>query len=190
MQKTSQLRDNVPNGHYSVSALMLHWLTALLIMAAFLLIFSKEIFDLEDFEPTIVFLHKSIGFCVLLLTLPRLRLKISGKSGGSDVDLPPLLGKVAVASHGLFYVLMTAVPLAGWLKVSAAGKSLSLFGIPLPALLEKNRNLADIFSETHEILAYLLLGLIALHIGAALWHRLFHKDGVLYAMLPFERLKP
>lgn len=189
LTKELQTREPQPS-RYAAPAVALHWLTALLIAVAFLLIGALGLFDLEDYESTLVFVHKSVGLCVLLLTLPRMLNKIAGKAGGSSVELTPMLRKVAAASHGMIYLLMVAAPLAGWLKVSAAGKSISLFGIPVPALLAKNRDLADTFGEAHEILAYMLLGLIVLHVGAALSHKLFHKDAVLYSMLPFERFKP
>lgn len=180
--------DAVRNG-YARSFIFLHWLTALMVALAFLLIEAKEYFDLEDWETAIVYVHKSAGMCVLILMLARITMKVSGGSGARQRQLSPLLERLGDITHWMIYVLMLAVPLTGWLKVSAAGKAIALFGIPVPALMVKNRDLADSFGTAHEVLAYLFLGMIALHLAAALWHGFIRKDTVLYSMLPFDRFR-
>ena len=53
--------------------------------------------------------------------------------------------------HLGLYVLMIAMPLAGWLALSAAGKPIPFFGLHLPALIGKNKELADFIKEIHAI---------------------------------------
>jgi cytochrome b561 len=55
---------------------------------------------------------------------------------------------------------------------------------PLRTLIGQNRPLAKQLLEVHETVGFLLLGLIALHASAALYHHFWRRDGTLEAMLP------
>ena len=66
-------------------------------------------------------------------------------------------------------------------------------GVPLLSLLLPTRAatpdtaIRGLFQEAHEIGAKALLALIGLHAGAALFHGLVLRDGVLQRMLPSSR---
>ena len=99
---------------------------------------------------------------------------------------PTLLA--ARATHALFYVVMIGAPLSGWAMVSTDKIKFPtvLFGLvrwphlPLPAAINESTEVA------HSLLGWLLPALIALHVGAALWHHL-QKDEVLARMVPAGR---
>ena len=173
---------------YSNPAILLHWLTVAAIFAAFGLVWSLEWFDFEAQEKAIVFVHKSLGMLVILLTLTRAFVKASGNAGTQVERETPLHHAAVLLGHIGLYSFMLVVPVLGWLKTSAAGKAISLFGIPVPALVAKDRNLAEWFGDLHENAAYIFLGMIALHALVALWHGVIRKDGVLYSMLPVRHL--
>jgi cytochrome b561 len=81
----------------------------------------------------------------------------------------------------LFFV----VPLAGWAYSSAAGFPIVWFGqLALPDLLPVNKEWAEVIKPLHKLSALALMGLAALHIGAALKHQWFDRDGLLLRMLP------
>ncbi|HET8705416.1 MAG TPA: cytochrome b/b6 domain-containing protein [Pseudomonadales bacterium] len=175
---------------YSSPLIFLHWLTAGSILLAFILVWSLEMFDLEAVEKDVVFIHKSFGLLVIVLTVLRLLVKLSGKGGEGVVDPDPKINLFSKLGHLGLYGFMFVTPFIGWLKSNAGGREASLFGIPFPTLLEKNRDLADLFGEMHEVTAYLFLALIALHAAAAIWHQVARKDGVMYSMLPMKHLLP
>lgn len=184
------MASNMPVVRHSSILIFFHWLTSFAILFAFALVWSKEIFDLESVERNIIFIHKSVGVLVILLTLIRILIKITGNAGESVLEPNPMLARLARLVHVGLYALMIVVPVIGWLKSNAAGKSVSMFGIILPALVEENRDLAKLFGEFHEFFAYVLLVSIALHVAAALWHKIVRKDGVMYSILPIKRLSP
>lgn len=175
---------------YSSILVLLHWLTAGSILVAFALVWSLEIFDLEAVEKNVVFIHKSLGLLVISLTVLRLAVKFSGNGGAGVVDPDPRINLLSKLGHLGLYGFMFVAPFMGWLKSNAAGREASLFGIPFPTLLEKDRDMAELFGELHEVAAYLFLALIAVHAAAAIWHRVARKDGVLYSMLPMKHLLP
>ena len=78
-----------------------------------------------------------------------------------------------------------ALPVVGWVLTSAHGISLNLFGVVhLPQLVAADSELADTLSDYHVWLSWVLLALVVMHVGAALWHHFVRRDAVLKAMLP------
>ncbi|UIE44950.1 hypothetical protein FICKIIDM_04094 [Xanthomonas citri pv. punicae] len=71
-----------------------------------------------------------------------------------------------------------------WSLSSAYGKQVYFFGIPLPALVAPDGDLGDTLGTWHLNAAWALLALVLLHIGAALWHHLVLRDGLLRRVLP------
>jgi superoxide oxidase len=59
-----------------------------------------------------------------------------------------------------------------------------LFIWQVPALLGPNPEIHRLFAQAHEFGAKALVALIGLHAGAALFHGLVLRDGVLQRMLP------
>ncbi len=82
-----------------------------------------------------------------------------------------------------FYMLLLIIPISGWIFSSAMGSSVSFFGLfLLPALVDKNKALAQTAAQTHKILAYILIMLIAVHIFSAFYHHFILKDRILRKM--------
>jgi cytochrome b561 len=80
------------------------------------------------------------------------------------------------------------VPLTGWTMSSARGFPVSWFGFfTLPDLVPKSKPLYDALVTTHVTLAWTLVAVVALHVGAALKHHFYLKDDVLRRMLPASR---
>ncbi len=80
---------------------------------------------------------------------------------------------------------MLAMPLSGWLMSSAKGFQTVWFGIlPIPDLLEKNKELGAQLAEVHAALAILFILTLLAHIAAALKHHFIDKDDILTRMLP------
>ena len=80
-------------------------------------------------------------------------------------------------------MLCIVVPIAGWAYSSAAGFPVVLFGVwPLPDLVEPDRALADVIKPWHGRLAWMLAGVIGLHVGAALKHHFIDRDMLLSRM--------
>jgi len=91
----------------------------------------------------------------------------------------------AKLGHLTLYFFMFTIPLSGWLMSSAAGFPVSFFDLfILPNLVQPNNELRKFFGELHEIMAFALIGVVIIHLIAALNHHFFKKDNVLTRMLP------
>ena len=90
----------------------------------------------------------------------------------------------AQAMHWLFYGLMIALPMTGWIFSSAGKYPISWFGLfEIPKLaVEKGSALAEVTHEAHEILGYAWAALLLIHVAAALRHHFVVKDGLMARM--------
>jgi len=182
---------------YTKGAIILHWLIALLIVGQ--LCGGLYMVGIPNEQASLKFqifqLHKSFGVTILLLSVVRVAWRLTHK-------VPPLpegmagWEKIAArATHIGFYILLFVTPLLGWAYVSVAPFNVPtvLFGvIPWPHLpfFESAANreaLAESLSGFHEFAAFSIIGLLALHVGAALKHHFLNRDDVLSRMLPFVR---
>lgn len=173
---------------YDGVQVLLHWLVALLICAAFGLAWTMDDMPLSPAKFKLISWHKWAGITVLGLVAIRLIwLKIKG-APAADPGLPAWQNKVSTATHHLLYLLMFAMPLSGWLMSSAKGFSVVYLGLwKLPDLVAKNEALGDTLKGGHGLFATVLLVLIGLHAAAALKHHFIDRDSILARMVPFLR---
>ena len=172
---------------YTRSAIFLHWFMALALTANFLLGLTMSDLALSPQKLQFYSWHKWAGITLLGLVTLRLIWRAMNRP---PTLLPGPVWQLRTAkfSHALLYVLMFAIPLSGWLMSSAGGFTVTYLGIlPLPDLVSKNKALFELLKETHEILNFSLLGVVALHALAALKHHFIDRDASLYRMLPWRK---
>lgn len=128
--------------------------------------------------------HKSFGLLILLLMLPRLVFKFLRPDPPHVPPLPTFHRIASKSVHGMLYLLLLAQPVVGWLGSSAGGFPAEFFGGKFPDLVGKDKALTETMFGLHGAMGFLILVLVAVHIGAALMHRFVYKDGVLARMLP------
>ncbi|HXF53562.1 MAG TPA: cytochrome b/b6 domain-containing protein, partial [Hyphomicrobiaceae bacterium] len=101
-----------------------------------------------------------------------------------EPTLEPWQKVVSKLNHWAMYILLLVVPLLGWFGVQLY-PALDVFGLfSLPAVVSPDQATAESVLAIHKTLALVLVGLIALHVGAALYHYFVRKDGVLQRMIP------
>lgn len=171
---------------YSPVAIGLHWLIALLVIANFVLASLAE--DLPKAQQAeLISPHKAIGISILLLTLFRLVWRLGHKPPPLPASIAPWQAIAGRTVHILFYFLILAVPMSGWIMASAhpMAPPVSFFGlmdVTLP--IAKSEALAGGAYETHEILTKPLFLLILLHIAAALKHQFVDRLPFVQRMWP------
>jgi cytochrome b561 len=128
--------------------------------------------------------HKLTGVLVLALVLGRLAYRFRHGAPSDEPTLEPWQKMASHATHWALYVLLVAVPILGWLGISLY-PALDIFGLfKLPGLVTPNQPASSTIFFLHKIAAFVLVALAALHVGAALFHYVVRKDGVLRRMLP------
>ena len=171
---------------FSRFSVLMHWLIALLIIAAFVL--GTIMVDIQGLTPTKLKYfawHKWLGVTVLALTAVRLLWRLAHPAPPYAELMPSWQHRASQLVHGLLYLLMFAVPLSGYFYSLAAGVPVVyLTVLPLPVLMDADPVLKPILRELHETLDWILLGAVMLHVLAVLKHRFIDKDSVLSRMLP------
>lgn len=194
------MRHNTASSYGSV-AKWLHWLTALWILAAYVLVLYLE-YVLHGEGPLrspIIRLHKAIGASVLVFVVLRLWWRIKNPSPALPESMPAWQVKISHATHFLLYAFLIAMPLSRYLG-NGGGVSFGVFSIPsfpntmlgswLLGVLNISFEQWEVpFDYFHYKLAgpFLFWIMIAAHAGAALYHHYVEKDDVLRRMLPARR---
>ena len=176
---------NSNRGVFDHATRLMHWLTAGLMLSVFVLAFSTDLATSRASHTALLQLHRSVGLTVWVVTLFRLAWRHFAKYLDWPSDMPQTMRVAATASEYALYALLLAQPILGFLQTNAYGDHVNLFFIgQLPALIEKNQSLAHQLLTVHEVVGFSLLGLIALHVSAALFHHFWRRDDTLTAMLP------
>ena len=170
---------------YSQGFKYLHWLVALLVIG--MLGFGFFLGDLpSSLKPMAYMLHKSTGITLLALMLLRLVWVVCSGKPVLPAAMPRWECFLArFVQYGL-YLFLISMPLSGWLMATASNKIPVYFGwfsVPFPGILP-DEALAHWMSDAHYFIAFILLGLVALHVAGALKHRFIDKDDVLNSMMP------
>ena len=170
---------------YTKTAKVLHWLMAILLFGLLALGFYMHDLPLSPDKLKLYSWHKWAGVTAFLLLAVRLLWRLTHRPPALPESMPKLMQFAAHAGHLLLYGLMIAIPLSGWLMSSAKGFQTVYFGLlPIPDLLDKNKELGDLLALVHKSLNLLFVAVLAGHIGAALKHHFIDKDDILTRMLP------
>jgi cytochrome b561 len=165
------------------SLVVLHWLTLLLLVAVYCAMEFRGEFPRGSAPRELMkAAHYALGLTVLLLVLPRILLRL--RSTTPSITPPPsaALRIAATAGHLALYLFMIGMPLGGWLLMSAEGASVSFWGLPVPALVAPDKDLAHLVEDLHETGATVGYFLVGLHAAAALFHHLVLRDDTLRRM--------
>lgn len=175
---------------YSRVAVWLHWIIAALIVVNLLLGFFHEDFD-KPVRSAMMSVHKATGLTILALTFARLAWRLGHRPPPFDPVMKAWEVAVARSVHWLFYLLLVAMPLTGWMIVSTRGRATSWFGLfdiaPLP--VAQGDDIHEFFEEAHEILAYGVLVLLVLHVAGAIKHHLDGHRHLIGRMAPWARMR-
>lgn len=171
-----------------ISRRLLHWAIAALILIQIPggLLFTdfdnkatvESVFGPGAFD-ALYDLHKSIGVTILALVVLRIAAMLVWPGPPHQPPLPTRLRIPAKLNHGALYALLVVLPLLGWLGVSAFRAPVPVFGLfQAPHLTAENRPVSEWLLQLHGAAAFALLALVAIHVGAAIWHRNRRRDGV------------
>lgn len=169
------------NQSFNLPSKLVHWISALVIFGLLAIGLTLEDMPKGPEKFALLDLHKSFGLLALLLLIIRIPVRIKN-------PVEPLASisakdhKKAKAIQGLIYLSLAIMPLSGIIMSWFGGHSVAFFGLEIPSLLAENHDLHEVFEEVHGITAWVLMALLAAHIGAALYHHFIVKDETLKRM--------
>ncbi len=175
------------NAGYTTTAKSLHWLIVALLIVQFTVAWTMPHIGRNTPVTTLISLHFTIGVVILAVAIVRLAWRVTHGEPASEAGVPTWQTTSARIVHWLLYALLFVLPLLGWINASYRGMPIIMFGLELPHLVAARAAGWGWTGDVHSLLAnYLLLGLVGLHVLAALYHYFLRRDGVLQRMLPYS----
>lgn len=172
---------------YGAGPQLIHWLTALFVIAGWLIGQFGEY--LGRFDRIGFFIHMMLGECVIALLI----LRLAWRAANPPPPMEPtpfgfLIKAAAHLGHFTLYTLLIVVPLLGIIVQLKRGHALPVFGVfELSSPWPTDRAMARGILAVHYYLANALIVLAGVHACAALAHHYLWRDRTLVRMLPGAR---
>ena len=168
---------------YGPTAKIFHWLIFLLLAAQYAIGSIMPHIGKKTLDQGWVHWHLLVGAVILLVIVARAAWRlfhpVAMAEGLTGWEL--LVSRI---THLMLYAIVFAMTVLGWAAANYRGWTVSLFdAVPLPALAPKGTPWAHEAGDIHNILVYVLLGFIALHVLGALYHYFVKRDRVVQRML-------
>ena len=172
---------------YDRTSVLLHWAIGLVLLGQFAL--GWWMIDIPKDPPGVrawwFNLHKSMGITLAAFVVFRVLWRLHHPAPTLPGTLPRLQRVAATATHWLLYACMLVMPLSGYLGSSFTKYPIKYFGYTLPHWGWEWSGAKALMSAVHLTTAWIFAALIALHLGAALWH-LVRGDGLFRRMWPLR----
>ena len=168
---------------YDDFAIVLHWLTAFLVLLQFGL---AELWDFAA-RPTkhlMIVGHMSFGILLTAVLIVRIVWRLLP---GHRVE-PATTGIVEFASRivqSLLYLLLCAQAGLGFVLRWSGHEAMSFFGLLIPPFFAPfSKPAHHLVGDAHNYVGWTIIILSLGHAAAALFHRFYLRDDVLWRMLP------
>ena len=175
-----------PINSFNKTAILLHWGVAFLLMVQFLI--GLDMVDIpkgpDSSRPFWFNTHKSIGIILGCLILFRLYWRLRSGVPESPAGSASWERIAANLSHRLLYFCMILMPISGLVGSLFSKYDLLFVGIKIPKFFEHDAFIKELMTITHQWTAYIFLGIIFIHILAAVKHLIIDCDGVFERMMP------
>jgi cytochrome b561 len=170
-------------GSYGRVAIGVHWIMAVLIVAVGILGLLHDSWP-QSTQAFWINIHALIGLTVWLLLIARFVWRRSHRPPELPSEVGEFSRRLSPIVHLLLYALLFVIPILGIVTFIWHGRvfDFGLFNVDFG--VTRDRAIFHPTENIHGYLAYVLFGLIGLHILAALWHRWVCHDGVLQRMWP------
>ena len=166
---------------FTVPSRVLHWLTAGLVFAALFIGFVMV--NSVGSYAQLIAVHKTVGALVLLVMVVRVINRMRHHPPAWPPTIGALEGRLVGVSEKLMDALLLLQPLIGWAMLSAAGGPIVVFGaVHLPRIAPFDAQLYWVLRQSHSVIAYTLMAVIAAHISAVLLHTLTLRDRLIERM--------
>ncbi|MDI1326951.1 MAG: cytochrome b [Brevundimonas sp.] len=176
------LSPHLPAPPFSRLSIIMHWLMLALLAAVYACIELREFYPRgSDVREGLKTWHFMLGLSVFVLVWVRLAARALSPRGPAPRTWS---GALAMIVHVALYMLMIAMPVLGWLLLSAEGDAVPFFGLVLPPLVAPDAALAERIEDLHTTVGAAGYWLIGFHAAAALFHHYVLRDPTLRRMAP------
>lgn len=168
---------------YGMVAKLLHWLIFILLAVQYAIGSIMPHIGRKTLDEGWVSWHFSVGAAILFVIVIRLLWRLFNPVPQLPT-MAPWERVVSGITHWVLYLLVLAMCLLGWAATNSRGWDVNLFGlVTLPKISPTGSAWGHEAGDIHNILVYVLLGFIVLHVVGALYHHFVKHDQVVGRML-------
>jgi len=176
----------VMRSRYSAGLRRIHWLTVVLVAAAYILVEQRGLFPRGSDGRTLMLQgHFLAGLSVFAFALWRIALRVRNGTPPVSPALPAWQSWSARALHLALYAFVLLMPLLGLATAWTTGKAVTLpfTDLTLSSPLAVDKVLGHRLEDLHGTIGEVFYWIIGLHVVAALYHHLWRRDDTLRRML-------
>jgi cytochrome b561 len=177
------MSDRAEAGYTGIARLF-HCATAALVLVMLPIGIVMANVDVGAAGDTLYHLHRSIGVVLVPLVLARLLYRLRHPPPSLPATIPVFQRQAAHIVHRALYGILLLQALVGWIATSAYRAPILVFWLfELPPIWPVDRRFSDRMFAVHLAIGLVLLALLTIHVGAALYHHFVMKDVVLRRMV-------
>jgi cytochrome b561 len=170
---------------YGTVARLLHWIIAILLLLQIPAGIAMVSEPLTAWTAPVYIFHKGSGAVLLVLVLARAAWRLTHRPPPFPDYMPPLEQRIANATHVAIYVVLVVMVVSGYVHVIGGGYPIEMLdALGVPPLIPNVPRLANAVLPVHQFGAFVLVGLVAVHIAAVMRHHLIERNPVLRRMWP------
>ncbi|WP_232415349.1 MULTISPECIES: cytochrome b [Methylotenera] len=159
---------------YGLIARILHWTSVMLLLALIVVASQFEAMLASPEKLKLTTLHSSLGLVFFLVILARLTWRNVNHNPIKSYSIKSWQKLTAISLHRCIYIVLIAQCVAGFVMLITIGKPLQLFNLfELNPFIEKHTLLNNFALNIHFFISIMIYPLLAIHIGAAIYHQIF-----------------
>ncbi|MFC0180986.1 cytochrome b [Thorsellia kenyensis] len=170
---------------YKSIQIFMHWMTLFLVIGLYATIYLSDYVSYTT-EKTLTTIHFNLGVFVWLFMLIRFIMHFKFQTPAITPPMTKFFRVASKAGHHTLYLLFLIQPIIGVFFRAYDGRSWSFIGMEINPFVPVDEDFSYVLRDVHDTVGLIILGLIALHVTAALFHHYFLKDNTLKRMLPFS----
>jgi cytochrome b561 len=180
---TTRIAAGDDRTRYDSIAILLHWITAILVLTQFALAHTWG-FAPKPTRHLMIVGHMSFGIMLSAVLIVRIGWRLT-PGHQSPVSAVGWIERAAKGVHYLLYALLAAEAVLGFVLRWSGDESMSFFGLLIPApFAPTSKATHHAIGEAHDLVGWAIIAIAAVHAGAALFHHYVLRDDVLKRMLP------
>ncbi len=171
---------------FGAGARLFHWLVVLLLLVQIPAGIAMIAPALEQGSIDRLFiLHKGLGVVLLVVVVARVLWRLTHPAPPMSEAIPELERRLATTAHWVIYVVLLVIAGSGYVHVVGDGFPIEMMdALGLPTLLPLMPEVASWASLVHRFSTFLLVALVAVHVGEVVRHHLVVRDETLSRMWP------
>lgn len=176
------LKNEAPKNYNPVSIIM-HWVSAITVIGMFIVgVWMVDLSYYSSWYKTAPEGHKAVGILLVIFTIGRFVWKTFSTAPSTDGS--NFEKKAAKLAHLTMYFLLATLFISGYLISTSDGRGIEVFDLfTVPGAGELFEHQSDTAGNVHMLVAWSLIGIVAIHALAAVKHHVINKDQTLNKML-------